>query len=160
MFVTSLHSTAKLWHSKHVYRCMITCTHVLSMQMIRSSAAEKEKPLTDPQVDIYVQHNHCWVCFHDACAGTVGLMEKCKSHGNITTEQPTISFSWVKWAKKNHVGQHNHRISSLHFDADVSGRASFRLGFELGISEFICLAQLQAVQISHCNIFERQWGKF
>lgn len=67
----------------------------------------------------------------------------------MITEQPTIPFPWVKQAKENHVGRHNPRFASVHFDADVSGRASFHLGFELGISEFICLAELQTVQISH-----------
>lgn len=35
----------------------------------------------------------------------------------------------------------------------------FHLGYELGISEFICLAQMQTTQISQCNIFEQQQGK-
>lgn len=69
-------------------------------------------------------------------------------------------FLSKKKAKENYTGQHNPRFASVHFDADVSGRASFHLGYELGISEFICLAEMQTVQISQCNIFEQQQGKF
>lgn len=133
---------------------------MLDMPRIRSSTAEKEIPSTDTQVGIYVQHNHCWFCFHDARAGTVGLMENIKAMETLLQSSPSKKFSWVKQAKENHVGQHHPRFASVHFDADVSGRTSFRLGFELGISEFICLAELQTVQISQCNIFEWQQGKF
>lgn len=62
--------------------------------------------------------------------------------------------------KENYTGQHNPRFASVHFDANVSGRASFHLGYNLGISEFICLPEMQTVQISQCNIFEQQQGKF
>lgn len=48
--------------------------------------SEKEIPSTDPQINTYMQYNHCCLCFPDACAGTVGLMENGKGHGNITTE--------------------------------------------------------------------------
>jgi len=58
---------------------MIMCIHVLDMHVICSIRAEKEIPSIEPQVNIYVQHNHCWFCFHDAHAGTVSLMENVKA---------------------------------------------------------------------------------
>lgn len=78
----------------------------------------------------------------------------------MTAEQPTSPFTWVRKGEENHVGQQNSRFAVVHLDADISGRASFHLCFELGISEFISLAGLQTVQISQCNIFEQQQGTF
>lgn len=77
----------------------------------------------------------------------------------MTADQPTIPFPCERQAEENLVGQHNPRFASAHFDADVSGRASFHLGFELGTFNQ-CLAELQTVQISEYNIFEQQQENF